>query len=219
MNLNNYQRIINNLPKNVRLVTVSKHQSPDNILQVYETGQRIFGENRALELQEKYNFLPKDIQWHFIGHLQTNKIKNIIAFVSLIHSIDSFKLLNEVNKEAQKINRVVDVLLEFHIADEMSKQGFIIDEITEYLNSTNYKELNNINIVGVMGMATFSDDENKIRNEFKLLKSYFDILKENFFFNNDSFKEISMGMSNDYQIAIEEGATLIRIGTAIFADI
>jgi pyridoxal phosphate enzyme (YggS family) len=178
----------------------------------------VFGENRPLELQEKYNELPKDIQWHFIGHLQTNKIKNIIEFVSIIHSIDSFRLFEQINNEAFKVNRVIDVLLEFHIADEISKQGFNIDEIIEYLESPKYKELNNINIIGVMGMATFTGDENKIRNEFKLLKSYFDIIKERFFKEKDSFKELSMGMSNDYQIAIEEGATLIRIGTALFAD-
>lgn len=200
------------------MVAVSKHQTINNILQIYNAGQRVFGENRPLELQEKYNELPKDIQWHFIGHLQTNKIKNIIEFVSIIHSIDSFRLFEQINNEAFKVNRVIDVLLEFHIADEISKQGFNIDEIIEYLESPKYKELNNINIIGVMGMATFTGDENKIRNEFKLLKSYFDIIKERFFKEKDSFKELSMGMSNDYQIAIEEGATLIRIGTALFAD-
>jgi len=217
MNLNNYRKIIRSLPSNVQLVAVSKHQPYNNILNVYNAGQKVFGENRPLELQDKYNNMPKDIQWHFIGHLQTNKIKNIIQYVSLIHSVDSFKLLEEINKEAAKINRVVDVLLEFFIADETTKQGFDIDEVTEYLNSNQYKDLKNINITGVMGMATFTDDENKIRSEFKRLKSYFDVLKEKFF-ANDSFKEISMGMSNDFNIAIEEGATLIRIGTAIFAD-
>ena len=217
MNLNNYQKIIRSLPTNVQLVAVSKHQSYNNILNVYNVGQKVFGENRPLELQDKYDNLPKDIQWHFIGHLQTNKIKNIIQYVSLIHSVDSIKLLEEINKEAAKINRVVDVLLEFHIADEITKQGFDFVEITDYLSSSQYKKLKNINIVGVMGMATFTDDENKIRSEFKRLKSYFDVLKEKFFACN-SFKEISMGMSNDYGIAIEEGATLVRIGTAIFAD-
>ena len=167
-------------------------------------------------MRDKHEVLPNDIQWHFIGHLQTNKIKYIISYVSLIHSIDSCNLLNEVNIAAAKKDRVVDCLLQFHIADEDTKYGLSFDEAQVLLNSPEYKAMNNIRIVGVMGMATFTDNQDQIRQEFRNLKSIFDRLKEQYFADNDSFKEISMGMSDDYPIAIEEGSTLIRVGSAIF---
>ncbi|MGI6718820.1 MAG: YggS family pyridoxal phosphate-dependent enzyme [Bacteroidales bacterium] len=218
MNTKNYQKIVNQIPSNVKLVAVSKTQPLENILAIYNSGQRIFGENRPLDLRDRYEALPKDIDWHFIGHLQTNKIKYIIPFVKLIHSIDSIKLLKNVNNSAQKHNRVVDVLLQFHIADETTKQGFQLTEIQEFIKNDGLNDLKNVNIVGVMGMATNTDDINHVRTEFKNLKNIFNSLKEEFFSTKEDFKEISMGMTNDYHIAIEEGSTIVRVGRAIFND-
>lgn len=211
-NLNNVRSTI---PENVTLIAVSKTKPVSDLQEAYDAGQRIFGENKALEMRDKYQELPKDIQWHFIGHLQTNKIKYIAPFVTLIHSIDSASLLEAVNKEAVKNNRVIDCLLQFHIAQEETKFGLDVEEAKTMIESDNFKKLNNVRIVGVMGMATFTDDENQVRNEFKTLKNIFDTLKENYF-KDDSFKEISMGMSDDYPIAIEEGATMVRVGSKIF---
>ncbi len=211
-NLNNVRSTI---PENVTLIAVSKTKPVSDLQEAYDAGQRIFGENKALEMRDKYQELPKDIQWHFIGHLQTNKIKYIAPFVTLIHSIDSTSLLEAVNKEAAKNNRVIDCLLQFHIAQEETKFGLDMEEAKTMIESDNFKNLNNVRIVGVMGMATFTDDENQVRNEFKTLKNIFDTLKENYF-KDDSFKEISMGMSDDYPIAIEEGATMVRVGSKIF---
>lgn len=211
-NLNNVRSTI---PENVTLIAVSKTKPVSDLQEAYDAGQRIFGENKALEMRDKYQELPKDIQWHFIGHLQTNKIKYIAPFVTLIHSIDSASLLEAVNKEAAKNNRVIDCLLQFHIAQEETKFGLDMEEAKTMIESDNFKKLNNVRIVGVMGMATFTDDENQVRNEFKTLKNIFDTLKENYF-KDDSFKEISMGMSDDYPIAIEEGATMVRVGSKIF---
>lgn len=204
------------VPSDVTLIAVSKTKPVSDLQEAYDAGQRIFGENKALEMRDKYHELPKDIQWHFIGHLQTNKIKYIAPFVTLIHAIDSLPLLESVNKEAAKNNRIIDCLLQFHIAQEETKFGLDIEEAKSLLESESFKDLKNINICGVMGMATFTDDVVQVRNEFKNLKNIFETLKENYFKANDSFKEISMGMSDDYPIAIEEGATMVRVGSKIF---
>ena len=204
------------VPSNVTLIAVSKTKPVSDLQEAYDAGQRIFGENKALEMRDKHQVLPNDIQWHFIGHLQTNKIKYIAPFVTLIHAIDSLSLLEAVNKEAVKNSRVIDCLLQFHIAQEDTKFGLDIEEAKTLLESDSFKDLKNINIVGVMGMATFTDDADQVRNEFKNLKNIFDTLKENYFRDKDSFKEISMGMSDDYPIAIEEGATMVRVGSKIF---
>ena len=211
-NLNNVRAIV---PENVTLIAVSKTKPVSDLQEAYDAGQRIFGENKALEMRDKHQVLPDDIKWHFIGHLQTNKIKYIAPFVTLIHSIDSASLLESVNKEAVKNNRVIDCLLQFHIAQEETKFGLDMEEAKAMIESENFKNLNNVRIVGVMGMATFTDDMNQVRNEFKTLKNIFDTLKENYF-KEDSFKEISMGMSDDYPVAIEEGATMVRVGSKIF---
>lgn len=203
------------LPDNVTLIAVSKTKPVEDLQEAYDAGQRIFGENKALEMRDKHQVLPDDIKWHFIGHLQTNKIKYIAPFVTLIHSIDSASLLDAVNKEAAKNNRVIDCLLQFHIAQEDTKFGLDMEEAKNMIESDNFKKMNNVRIVGVMGMATFTDDVNQVRNEFKSLKNIFDTLKDNYF-KDDSFKEISMGMSDDYPIAIEEGATMVRVGSKIF---
>ena len=212
----NLNKVRATIPSNVTLIAVSKTKPIADLQEAYDAGQRIFGENKALEMRDKHQELPKDIQWHFIGHLQTNKIKYIAPFVTLIHSIDSASLLEAVNKEAVKNNRIIDCLLQFHIAQEDTKFGLDVEEAINMLNSDNFKNLKNINIVGVMGMATFTDDVNQVRNEFKSLKNIFDTLKDSYFKDNDSFKEISMGMSDDYSIAIEEGATMVRVGSKIF---
>ena len=204
------------VPSNVTLIAVSKTKPVSDLQEAYDAGQRIFGENKALEMRDKHQVLPEDIKWHFIGHLQTNKIKYIAPFVTLIHAIDSLSLLEAVNKEAVKNNRVIDCLLQFHIAQEDTKFGLDMEEAMALLESDSFKDLKNVNIVGVMGMATFTDDAAQVRNEFKNLKNIFDTLKENYFADKDSFKEISMGMSDDYPIAIEEGATMVRVGSKIF---
>ena len=206
------------IPANVKLIAVSKTKPFEIIQETYNCGVRAFGENKAQELKEKYELLPKDIEWHFIGHLQTNKVKYIAPFISLVHGVDSFKLLEELNKEAIKNKRIINCLLQFHIATEETKFGLDLSEANEILFSDDFKNLHNIKIVGIMGMATFTDDENKIRLEFKNLKNIFDKIKSSHFNNDDSFKEISMGMSDDFQIAIEEGSTMVRIGTAIFGE-
>ncbi|MDD6210878.1 MAG: YggS family pyridoxal phosphate-dependent enzyme [Bacteroidales bacterium] len=204
------------LPDSVTLVAVSKFHPAENIKEAYEAGQRIFGESRVQELRAKEEILPKDIEWHFIGTLQRNKVKYIVPFISMIHSIDNAKLLSEVNQEAAKQNRIVDVLLQFHIASEETKHGLTIEECTDILNNDGIRFLTNVRIRGVMGMATFTNDEAVVRKEFQTLKGYFDTLKNNYFKEISSFNEISMGMSDDYPIAIEEGSTMIRVGSKIF---
>jgi pyridoxal phosphate enzyme (YggS family) len=208
--------ILSSLPAHVQLIAVSKTKPSALILEAYEAGQKVFGENKAQEMLAKYSELPKDIQWHMIGHMQSNKVKYIAPFVSLIHSVDSLALLIEINKQALKNNRIISVLLQFHIAEEESKFGFSLKEAEELLNSKEYAALQNIQICGAMGMATFSEDSNQIRKEFRQLKSIFNELKNTFFSTQENFKEISMGMSGDYKIAIEEGSTLVRIGSSIF---
>jgi len=216
--LNRYQIISNSLPQRVKLVVVSKLRSVEQIKQLYEAGQKVFGENRPQELKAKYEELPKDIEWHFIGHLQTNKIKYIAPFINMIHSIDSFSLLKEVNRHAEKNNRIIPCLLQFFIAQEATKQGFSFEECIEMLKNPFFSTLKNVNIIGVMGMATFTDDKVLIRGEFKTLYKFFSLLKAQYFSNHTNFKEISMGMSEDYEIAVEEGSTMVRIGSAVFQD-
>ena len=218
MNLEKYQQIKSELPVNVKLVAVSKTKPVEDILKLYDAGQRCFGENRALELRDKHDSLPKDIEWHFIGHMQTNKIKYIAPFVSLIHSVDSFSLLKEINKNARKLHRVIPCLLQFFIAEEETKFGFDINECKQMLESEDFKTLINIRIVGVMGMGTFTDDHTQTQREFHHLAEIFKVLKDNYFQNQPDFKEISMGMTDDYHIAIEEGSTIVRIGSAIFGS-
>lgn len=206
------------LPDHVKLVAVSKFHPAEAIREAYDTGHLIFGESKAQELSVKYEELPKDIEWHFIGHLQTNKVKYIAPFVSLIHSIDSLKLLEEVNKQGLKNDRVIPCLLQFHIAREESKFGFDSDECRAMLLSDEYRSLKNISIVGLMGMATFTDNKEQIRKEFRQLHAAFIAIKDEFFANSPTFKELSCGMSDDYPIAIEEGSTLIRVGSRIFGE-
>lgn len=213
-----YTDILKEIPSDVTLVAVSKTKPIEEIQPIYDQGQRHFGENKVQELVDKYEQMPKDIQWHLIGHLQTNKVKYIAPFVHLIHAVDSLKLLTEINKQAQKNGRVIDCLLQFHIADEESKFGLSFDEVKELLESREFVEMENVSIVGVMGMATFTEDENQIRHEFQSLEGYFQILKSHYFKFNEHFKEISMGMSGDYQLAIENGSTMVRIGSAIFGE-
>ncbi len=213
---NKLKTIQSTLLEGVTLVAVSKTKPNEAILEAYEVGQRIFGENKVQELVAKFETLPKDIEWHMIGHLQTNKVKYIAPFIHLIHSIDSIKLLKEVNKEAQKNNRTIKCLLQFHIAQETTKFGFSLEEVKDFLSSDEFIELNNIELCGVMGMATFSDDKELVREEFQLLHNIFHILKSHYFKFNPTFKEISMGMSDDYQLAMEEGSTMVRIGSTLF---
>ena len=216
MNIEKYYEIKNQLPETVNLIAVSKTKPMEDIQTLYHEGQRAFGENKAQEMKTKYENLPKDIQWHFIGHLQTNKIKYIAPFVTLIHSIDSMALLQEVNRYAMKNNRVIPCLLQFHIATEETKFGFSLEECEEMLNSPQFKDLQNVQICGVMGMGTFTDNTDQVRQEFHHLHDIFQHLKQNYFADNESFKELSMGMTDDYPIAIQEGSTFIRIGSAIF---
>jgi hypothetical protein len=212
----NLEKIRATLPEGVTLVAVSKTKPISDLQEAYDAGQRVFGENYPQEMRDKHEVLPKDIQWHFIGHLQTNKIKYIIDYVKLIHSIDTANLLEAVNKEAKKHDRVVDCLLQFHIALEETKFGLDLDEARQLLDSEAFKQMENIRVCGVMGMGTFTDDMEEVRKEFKHLKSIFETLKKDYFADQEQFKEISMGMSEDYPIAIEEGATLIRVGSKIF---
>jgi len=209
-------KIKNSIPSNVCLVAVSKTKPVADLLEAYEAGQRRFGENKVQEMTEKWEVLPKDIQWHLIGHLQTNKVKYIAPYVHLIHSVDSLKLLAEINKQGEKFHRVISVLLQFYIAKEETKFGLDLEEATQLLNSDEYKSFKNIQVVGVMGMASFTDDESIVKGEFFQLKELFSQLKNTFFQNDDSFKEISMGMSGDYQLAIEQGSTMVRVGSFIF---
>jgi len=206
--------ILKEIPDNVTLVAVSKTKPIEAIKEAYLAGQKDFGENKVQELVAKHEQLPKDIKWHLIGHLQTNKVKYVAPFVHLIHAVDSEKLLLEINKQAQKNNRIIDVLLQFHIAQEDTKFGFSVDECKLLLK--NCASILNTRILGVMGMASFVDDETQIRNEFKTLRNIFNELKSEYFGNAPDFSTISMGMSGDYSLAIEEGSTMVRVGSAIF---
>lgn len=211
---NNLSKIKASLPENVTLVAVSKTKPIADLMEAYEAGQRIFGENKIQEMTEKWEVMPKDIQWHMIGHVQTNKVKFMAEYVSLIHGVDSLKLLQEINKQAKKQKRVIDVLLQIYIAEEESKFGLDENELNEILNQVqNEKELyKNVNIVGLMGMATFTENQNQIEKEFKHLKTIFDKLNT----ENCELNTLSMGMSGDYQLAISCGSTMVRIGSSIF---
>ena len=204
------------IPPNVLLIAVSKTKPNEDLLEAYDAGQRHFGENKVQELCEKWNSLPKDIHWHIIGHLQTNKVKYIAEFIHLIHAVDSLKLLQEIDKQAKKHERIIPCLLQFHIAKEESKFGLSISEAEDLLQTSVYATLTNIRIAGVMGMASFVDDERQITNEFNELAQIYTTLKNNYFKGVDSFREISMGMSGDYPIAIKAGSTMIRVGSTIF---
>lgn len=199
-----------------RLVAVSKTKPNEAILELYEKGQRIFGENRVQELTGKFETLPKDIEWHMIGRLQSNKVKYIAPFVHMIHSVDSAKLLLEVDKRAKANERVIDCLLQFYIATEESKQGFSKEDAEQFLASEEFQRLQNVRICGVMGMASFSSDQELVRSEFSALQSIFQSLKNDQFKGKEYFKEVSMGMSGDYEIALDEGSTLVRIGSLLF---
>lgn len=214
----NLLNILSELPERVRLVAVSKYHSNEAILEAYETGQRIFGESKVQEMTRKYESLPKDIQWHFIGHLQTNKIKYIIPYVAMIHGIDTYKLLAEINKYAGKVERIIPCLLQIHIAQEETKFGFSFEECREMLSDGEWKTLNNIRICGLMGMATNTNSIEQIEREFCSLNKFHKELKEFYFAKDDYFKELSMGMSHDYHQAIRQGSTLIRVGSNIFGD-
>ena len=204
------------IPPNVLLIAVSKTKPNEDLLEAYDAGQRHFGENKVQELCEKWNSLPKDIHWHIIGHLQTNKVKYIAEFIHLIHAVDSLKLLQEIDKQAKKHERIIPCLLQFHIAKEESKFGLSISEAEDLLQTSVYATLTNIRIAGVMGMASFVDDERQITNEFNELAQIYTTLKNNYFKEVASFREISMGMSGDYPIAIKCGSTMIRVGSTIF---
>ena len=214
----NIKQVLSELPEGVRLVAVSKFHPNEAIEEAYSAGQRVFGESKVQEMTAKYESLPKDIEWHFIGHLQTNKIKYIVPYVALIHGVDSYKLLTEINKQAAKAGRMVNCLLQLHIAQEETKFGFSFDECREMLTGDEWKKLKNIRICGLMGMATNTDDTSLIKNEFHNIHELFTELKNSVFKGDEYFCELSMGMSHDYPIAIREGSTMIRIGTSIFGE-
>jgi PLP dependent protein len=214
----NLTSILKELPATCRLIAVTKTQTIEKILEAYETGHRIFGENKVQELVTKFETLPKDIEWHLIGHLQTNKVKYIAGFVSLIQSVDSLKLLEEINKQGKKVNRVIPCLLQIHIAAEETKFGLSEAELDEILSAPALATFDNIRILGLMGMATFTEDLTVVRKEFRHLHQLCDKIKNQSLPPNVEMKELSIGMSGDYKIAIEEGSTLVRVGTAIFGE-
>lgn len=208
----NIHSIKSSLPEHVTLVAISKTKPLFDLMEAYYAGQRIFGENKIMEMSEKWGKMPKDVQWHMVGHVQTNKVKFMAPFVKLIHGVDSLKLLVEINKQAKKSNRIIDCLLQVHIAEEETKFGLDEKEIDSLLSSEEFKELHNIRIIGLMGMATLTENQDQIKNEFMHLKSIFD----HFAIQNPQFTTLSMGMSGDYQLAIECGSTMVRIGSSIF---
>jgi len=214
----NIKHFKDSLPDHVTLVAVSKTKPVEDILEVYNAGHKVFGENRVQELVTKAESLPDDIQWHMVGHLQSNKVKFIAPFVHLIHSVDSFKLLSVINREAIRVNRTINVLLQVHIASEDTKFGFSEEEIIQLLSSDEYKQLSDIKVTGLMGMATFTQDEQTITQEFSYLSTVFNRIKDRFFREDKQFCELSMGMSGDYLLAVEEGSTMVRIGTIIFGE-
>jgi pyridoxal phosphate enzyme (YggS family) len=213
----NIKNILKSIPEEVTLVAVSKTKPVSDLMEAYNSGQRVFGENKIQEMVEKHEEMPKDIEWHMIGHVQTNKIKYMAEFVSLIHGVDSYKLLKEINKQAKKHDRIMDCLLQIKIADEDSKFGMSSNEAIEILQSKEFSELKNVCILGVMGMATFTDNQEQIKSEFSFLKTTFGTLKK---LETQNFKPeiISMGMSGDYELAIECGSTMIRVGSSIFGE-
>ena len=214
----NLLQIRQQLPAHVTLVAVSETKPIPQLMEAYEAGQRIFGENKALEVRDKYEAMPKDIQWHFIGHLQTNKVKEVVPYVSVIHAVDSLRLLQEINKQAAKNERIVDCLLQLRIAEEDTKFGMTLPECVQLLTDNAWQDFMHIRICGVMGMATDTDDERQVQREFHTLHEYFQHINMAFFPSACFFKEISMGMTHDYPLAIQEGATLIRVGSGIFGE-
>lgn len=210
--------ITETLPDGVELVAVSKFHPVEALKEAYDAGQRIFGESRVQEISQKRLLMPDDVQWHFIGHLQTNKVRQLVPYISLVHSVDSMKLLETINAESVRIGRVVDVLLQLHVAQEETKFGFTCEDCVDLVDKGVLDRLPNVRVCGVMGMATNTDDMGKVREEFKSIKNVFDTLKQRYFADKPYFKEISMGMSDDYHIAMEEGSTLVRIGTTIFGS-
>lgn len=202
------------LPENVKLVAISKTKPNKDLMEAYDAGQRILGENKIQEMTDKWEELPKDIEWHMVGHVQRNKVKYMAPFVSLIHAVDSLKLLKEINKRAKQNDRTINCLLQIKIAEEDSKFGISEDEAKEILDSEAYSKMENVKVVGLMGMATFTDDEDQVRSEFKHLKSVFETLGD----QHPDLKELSMGMSGDYKIAVECGSTMVRIGSSIFGE-
>ena len=214
----NLRQIKETLPKNVHLTAVSKFHPESALIEAYDAGQRIFGENHVQELVPKYEHLPKDIEWHFIGHLQANKVKYIASFIHTIQSVDSLRLLEEIDRQARKHNRIINVLFQIHIARETQKFGFLYEEIENLLQEKTFDALKNIRIAGLMGMATFTDDEQQIRREFRGLNTFFKKIKNIYFPDNHFFNQLSMGMSDDYPIAIEEGSVMVRIGSRIFGQ-
>ncbi|MBO4906709.1 MAG: YggS family pyridoxal phosphate-dependent enzyme [Bacteroidaceae bacterium] len=211
-------RITSELPANCRLVAVSKFHPAEALMEAYSAGQRIFGESHVQELQAKHEALPSDIEWHFIGHLQTNKVKYIAPYVSLIHAVDTPKLLQEIEKQGAKVGRRISCLLELHVAEEESKYGFSPEECLEYLASGEWRQLAHVQIAGLMCMATNTDDESRIDRDFELARHTFDEARNRFFPDDPAFCELSMGMSHDYKLALRHGATLVRIGTTIFGE-
>ncbi|MDP4209648.1 MAG: YggS family pyridoxal phosphate-dependent enzyme [Bacteroidota bacterium] len=214
----NLQSVLAELPAQTRLVAVSKTKSVDEIMEAYQAGQRIFGENKVQELVPKYNQLPKDIEWHLVGHLQSNKVKYIASFVHYIHSVDSLAILIEIDKQAKRSNRVISCLLQIHVAEEQTKFGLGEAEVFALIDSPTFRVLDHVRVVGLMGMATNTDDEAKIRSEFRSLATIFKKLKAERFADDPDFKELSMGMSDDYHIAMEEGSTLVRVGSKVFGE-
>ena len=214
----NLKQVLAELPQGVRLVAVSKFHPNEAIEEAYQTGQRIFGESKVQEMTAKYESLPKDIEWHFIGHLQSNKIKYMIPYVAMIHGIDTYKLLAEVNKQAGKAGRTVNCLLQIHVAQEETKFGFSPEECREMLDAGEWKALAHVRICGLMGIASNTDNIEQINGEFRLLNSLFKEIKENWFADSDVFRELSMGMSHDYHEAIASGSTLVRVGSKIFGE-
>lgn len=214
----NIQQLQDELPEDVKLIAISKYHPCEAIMEAYEVGQRIFGESHVQELIQKQPALPQDIEWHFIGHLQTNKVKYITPFIQLIHSVDSLKLLKEIDRQAKKSGRVIDCLLQLHVAQEETKFGFAAQELAEALTELQTNPLANVRIVGLMCMATNTIEENQIRSEFRYARYIFDETKERFFNDKPEFCELSMGMSDDYKIAIEEGSTMVRVGSLIFGE-
>lgn len=214
----NLKAIVDNLPVGVRLVAVSKYHPAEALMEAYSHGQRIFGESHVQELQAKHATLPNDIEWHFIGHLQTNKVKYIAPYVSMIEAVDSIKLLREIERQAAKWDRVVDVLLELHIAEEPTKYGLTLDACRQLLQDGEWRAMQHVRICGLMMMASFVDDEQQIRREMTIAADFFDEVKNEFFANDDYFKERSWGMSHDYKIACQCRSTLVRVGTSIFGE-
>lgn len=214
----NLQKILDTLKPNVHLVAVSKFHPVEALQEAYDAGQRVFGESHVQELMAKQEVLPKDIEWHFIGHLQTNKVKYMASFVSLVHAVDTMKLLKEIDKQAQKCGRTIDVLLQVHVAKEETKFGFSPDELIQMLEGKEWKMYGNVRIVGLMAMATNTDDETQIAEEFESVHSLFDGVKKRFFPDASWFKELSMGMSGDYLIAQQHGSTMVRVGSKIFGE-